>query len=130
MSLYDLPDRQELEFLIGCEITQVSLGRYQLILNLHKQELLPVSVSISVESSMTISKDAVLQSWQPDSTFLASLLFEFWDQQITEYDYLPNNELSLTFGQYGAMVVRAKDDGYESYNVSYFDGVNNHLWVV
>jgi hypothetical protein len=113
MSLYDLPEHSELEFLIGKELIQVGVGQFQV--QLHFSEDLSIAVESSLEARAI--DGTVVEQWQPDAPFSGQFLFSMFGKEITNYELLPENGLKLILGTSAEISIGTTDD-YESYSIT------------
>lgn len=113
MSLYDLTDPSDLQFILNKELLQICVGKYQIILKCEEK----VVIDIECESVVSIFGNDIKQVWRPDAKFESNSLFLFLGKRIIEYEVLKDNGLRLCFENVGSLTLVTHDQ-FESYSVA------------
>jgi hypothetical protein len=113
LSLHNLPNTSDLEFLHDKDLIQICVGQYQIIFNFVD------GITISVESGIAVkvASEEIEQIWKPGTKFEAQNLFQLLGKPITNYEVLDANALRLMFGEPGEIRILTHEQ-YESYTIT------------
>jgi hypothetical protein len=112
--MFGLPRETKLDFLIGCELLQMAVGEFQLILHFSH------SVDLSVESKLELkaSADSVSLIWEPKRLSDLARFATIVGLSVTDYEIPGDGRLILHFGNGGVLTAYDSNKDHESYQVT------------
>jgi hypothetical protein len=123
---FSIPADFPLDELVGQELSNLSIGRHYLMLSfiqiktaVSAEPKYGSGARVEIESGFEY-KGGLGQSIKAESSDLATPatnLIPLLGQSITTVGCLPNNELSLQFGETGTLILTVDNQGYESYHL-------------
>jgi hypothetical protein len=112
--MFGLPSNTDLNYLINCELQQISIGLHQVILRFSND------LQITVESKLEVKENAsasVTCSWEGEQIVNFDNILKLINTSIKQYKILDDKNLVLEFSNNNSLIIYDNHQAFESYQI-------------
>jgi hypothetical protein len=114
--VYRIPPDLDLEGLIGSDLAQICLGRYQV--NLHFDGRIIVQVESAIQ---VLETERVIAEWDQEMNWSSAAFQRIVNETVASWSVLDDRCLEIAFGNGLSLRLYDNSDQYESMQILYLD---------